>query len=79
MGQELESKGLKKPDDSKPNIPLVTIACHEDLTASDLVGRYLLQGDSTVWMDGPLTRAFKTSFSLMMIIISNHTDMNVCF
>ena len=41
------------------NIPLVTIACHEDLTASDLVGRYLLEGDQTVWIDGPLTRAVK--------------------
>ena len=41
------------------NIPLVTIACHEDLTASDLVGRYLLEGGSTVWIDGPLTRAVK--------------------
>ncbi len=40
-------------------LPLVTIACHEDLTASDLVGRYLLEGDSTVWIDGPLTRAVK--------------------
>jgi len=40
-------------------MPLVTIACHEDLTSSDLVGRYLLQGDSTVWIDGPLTRAVK--------------------
>ena len=44
--------------DSK-NLPLVTIACHEDLTASDLVGRYLLQGDETSWIDGPLTRAVK--------------------
>jgi nitric oxide reductase NorQ protein len=40
--------------------PLMTVACHEDLTASDLVGRYLLQGDSTVWVDGPLTRAVRT-------------------
>ena len=40
-------------------LPLVTIACHEDLTASDLVGRYLLQGDQTIWIDGPLTRAVK--------------------
>ncbi len=40
-------------------LPLVTIACHEDLTASDLVGRYLLEGDRTVWIDGPLTRAVK--------------------
>jgi nitric oxide reductase NorQ protein len=40
-------------------IPLVTVACHEDLTASDLVGRYLLEGDSTRWIDGPLARAVK--------------------
>ncbi|MDP6375935.1 MAG: CbbQ/NirQ/NorQ/GpvN family protein [Pseudomonadales bacterium] len=41
-------------------VPLVTISCHEDLTATDMVGRYLLQGDSTVWSDGPLTRAVRT-------------------
>jgi len=40
--------------------PLVTISCHEDLTATDLVGRYLLKGDETVWSDGPLTRAVRT-------------------
>jgi nitric oxide reductase NorQ protein len=40
-------------------LPLVTVACHEDLTASDLVGRYLLEGDTTRWLDGPLTRAVK--------------------
>ena len=40
--------------------PLITVACHEDLTATDLVGRYLLKGDETVWVDGPLTRAVKT-------------------
>lgn len=39
--------------------PLITVACHEDLTASDLVGRYLLQGDETVWSDGPLALAVK--------------------
>lgn len=39
--------------------PLITVACHEDLTASDLVGRYLLQGDETVWADGPLALAVK--------------------
>jgi nitric oxide reductase NorQ protein len=39
--------------------PLVTIACHEDLTASDLVGRYLLTGEETVWSDGPLSLAVK--------------------
>ena len=39
--------------------PLITVACHEDLTASDLVGRYLLKGDDTVWVDGPLTLGVK--------------------
>ena len=40
--------------------PLMTVACHEDLTATDLVGRYLLAGDETVWVDGPLTRAVRS-------------------
>ncbi len=40
--------------------PLITVACHEDLFASDLLGRYLLQHDQTVWVDGPLTRAVRT-------------------
>ncbi len=39
--------------------PLITVACHEDLTASDLVGRFLLQGNETVWSDGPLSLAVK--------------------
>jgi len=39
--------------------PLVTVACHEDMTASDLVGRFLLDGQGTVWEDGPLTRAVR--------------------
>ncbi len=39
--------------------PLVTIACHEDLTTSDLVGRYLLKNNETVWQDGPLSLAVK--------------------
>jgi len=37
--------------------PLVTIPCHDDLTASDLIGRFLIRHDGTVWQDGPLTRA----------------------
>ena len=41
------------------NRPLITIACHEDLSATDLVGRFLLEGDETVWHDGPLTTAVK--------------------
>ncbi|MBR61823.1 MAG: AAA family ATPase [Dehalococcoidia bacterium] len=53
-------KGKKSENATQQdNLPLVTIACHEDLTASDLVGRYLLEGDQTVWIDGPLTRAVK--------------------
>jgi nitric oxide reductase NorQ protein len=40
--------------------PLITVACHEDLTAADLVGRYLLSGDQTVWIDGALTRAVRS-------------------
>ena len=64
LGQPLTKvrQGSKDEAEAAPNgvnLPLVTIACHEDLTASDLVGRYLLEGDSTVWIDGPLTRAVK--------------------
>ncbi len=40
-------------------LPLVTVSCHDDLTTSDLVGRYLIKGGETVWMDGPLTSAVK--------------------
>ena len=39
--------------------PIVTVACHDDLTASDLVGRYLIKGGETLWVDGPLTSAVR--------------------
>jgi len=39
--------------------PLITVSCHDDLSTGDLVGRYLVKGGETVWMDGPLTRAVK--------------------
>ncbi len=39
--------------------PLQTVACHEDLSATDLVGRFLLKAEETVWQDGPLSRAVK--------------------
>ena len=39
--------------------PLVTVACHDDLSASDLTGRYLVRGGDTVWQDGPLTSAVR--------------------
>ncbi len=41
------------------DLPLITVACHEDLTTSDLVGRYLLDGSTTRWQDGPLSLAVK--------------------
>lgn len=40
--------------------PMITVSCHDDLTASDLVGRFLVKGGETVWMDGPLTRAVRS-------------------
>lgn len=40
-------------------LPLFTVACHDDLSAADLIGRYLLKGGETEWVDGPLTRAVR--------------------
>ena len=59
MSWRLNQKRIKdgRKDDTSP---LVTVACHEDLTASDLVGRYLLEPEGTRWIDGPLTRAVKS-------------------
>jgi nitric oxide reductase NorQ protein len=39
--------------------PLVTVSCHDDLSTSDLVGRYLVKGGEAVWVDGPLTMAVR--------------------
>ncbi len=39
--------------------PLITISCHDDLSASDLIGRFLIKNDGTEWHDGPLTRAVR--------------------
>ena len=39
--------------------PLITVSCHDDLTASDLVGRYLITNNETVWVDGPLAHAVR--------------------
>ncbi|PZU21188.1 MAG: AAA family ATPase [Shinella sp.] len=44
---------------AKLGLPLTTVSCHDDLTAADLTGRYLLKGGDTVWSDGPLTRAVR--------------------
>lgn len=40
--------------------PLITVSCHDDLTAADLVGRYLITSNETVWVDGPLARAVRS-------------------
>ncbi|MEO8457102.1 MAG: CbbQ/NirQ/NorQ/GpvN family protein [Chloroflexota bacterium] len=56
LTREADDNGNRKEETGSP---LITVACHEDLTASDLIGRYLLEGDSTRWIDGPLTRAVK--------------------
>jgi nitric oxide reductase NorQ protein len=47
-----------RPD--APAEPLVTVSCHDDLTSADLVGRYLLSGEGTTWLDGPLTKAVRS-------------------
>ena len=65
LGQQLTlAKSSTKVDASSngspESLPLVTVACHEDLTASDLIGRYLLDREGTRWQDGPLTRAVKS-------------------
>ncbi len=53
MAHHLAALGDQGPQE------LITVACHEDLTGSDLVGRFLIQGDDTVWVDGPLTQAVR--------------------
>jgi nitric oxide reductase NorQ protein len=60
MAYTLQRERVERGDESGDSVsPLITVACHEDLSAGDLVGRYLLKGDETVWIDGPLTRAVK--------------------
>ena len=44
----------------KLNRPLITVSCHDDLSTADLVGRYLIKGNDTVWVDGPLSIAVRT-------------------
>jgi nitric oxide reductase NorQ protein len=59
-------------------VPLVTVACHEELTATDLVGRHLLAADATVWTDGPLTRAVRSGAILYLDeIVEARTDTTV--
>ena len=57
---------------------LVTVSCHEDLTSSDLVGRFLLEGATTVWQDGPLTRSVKAgAICYLDEIVEARTDSTV--
>lgn len=55
--------------------PLVTVACHDDLSASDLTGRYIIRGNDTVWLDGPLTLAARAgAICYLDEIIEARTD-----
>jgi len=62
----VKNKNSSSEEDTQKQVPLVTIACHEDLTASDLVGRYLLDANGTKWMDGPMTGAVKNGAILYL-------------
>lgn len=62
----MKDKNRQQVREGEVRVPLVTIACHEDLTASDLVGRYLLDAEGTRWMDGPMTRAVKAGAILYL-------------
>ncbi len=59
LGRPITKVSSRTGLEAEHRMPLITVACHEDLTASDLVGRYLLDTDGTRWVDGPLTRAVK--------------------
>ncbi len=61
-----DAQEVQEVGEGEVRVPLVTIACHEDLTASDLVGRYLLDADGTRWIDGPMTRAVKAGAILYL-------------
>jgi len=62
----IRSQQAQDMREGEVRVPLVTIACHEDLTASDLVGRYLLDANGTRWIDGPMTRAVKAGAILYL-------------
>jgi nitric oxide reductase NorQ protein len=61
-----DGENAQPMNEGEVRVPLVTIACHEDLTASDLVGRYLLDANGTRWIDGPMTRAVKNGAILYL-------------
>ena len=51
--------GSARQNNTSSTLPLITVSCHEDLSATDLVGRFLLRNDETYWVDGPLTTAVR--------------------
>ena len=51
---------------AKLELPLVTVACHDETSSIDLVGRFLIKGAETVWQDGPVTRAVRTGAVLYL-------------
>lgn len=58
--------------------PLITVSCHDDLTVADLVGRYLIHGGETIWVDGPMTRAVKVGgFCYLDEIVEARKDTTV--
>ena len=58
--------------------PLVTVACHDDLSASDLTGRYLIRGGETVWQDGSLTLAARhVAFCYLDEVVESRQDVVV--
>lgn len=60
------------------DLPLVTVACNEDLTAADLVGRYLLDAHGTTWQDGPLTQAVRHGgICYLDEVVEAHPDTTV--
>lgn len=45
---------------------MITVSCHEETSATDLIGRFIIKGAETVWIDGPLTEAVKTGAILYL-------------
>jgi nitric oxide reductase NorQ protein len=59
LNKQQNKLNIELKDYSSKNGRLFTVACHEDLTARDLTGRYIIKGGEAVWVDGPATMAVK--------------------
>jgi nitric oxide reductase NorQ protein len=58
--------------------PLITVSCHDDLSAADLVGRHLIGAEGTVWADGPLARAVRLgAICYLDEVVEAHKDTTV--